>query len=100
MNKMKNAISKYYSIVLLLLTVLMLFAAAAKPIVWPSKIQADIEQIQKEMLGKADRVKVEGDQALINNDIEHMKNDVRRIGKMVEHLYFRSGGKPLEEKEW
>jgi len=96
MAKVRSIIGKHYSVILLILAIFALYAAIAKPMVWPTQIQADIKQLREDMQSKADRVKVEGDQALIQKDISYLKEKIDGLEEMIKFMYRRSGGKPLE----
>ena len=103
-NSMKDFWDKNHKSIVVLLSLMALFTAVTKPIVWPSKIQTQIENLQKEdqrikdaVNDKADKVRVEGDQALLKKDIDHLKEKVDEVNQMVKFLYHRSGGAPVPE---
>lgn len=98
--KVKCIWEKYYKIISFLSVLIVLIGAVAKPMVWPGKVQSEIEELKKEDVRirksidkKADQIKVEGDQALLKKDIEYLKEGQDDIKEMLKFMYQKSGGK-------
>lgn len=105
-NDRMNFVSNFGKILGIIISVCVLLGFLAKPIFWPSKLQSEVTQlkadvakidadIRKDINATIEQVKtkVDADKNLINNNIDHLKEKVDKMDKMIEFLYIKNGGK-------
>lgn len=106
-----NFVTNFGKILGIIISVCVLLGFLAKPVFWPSKLQSEIDRIKvdisnrdKDIKKDVDiiiekvKMKIEVDQAIIKNDLSHLKEKVDKMEGMIEFLYLKSGGKKVENE--
>lgn len=95
-------------IVGLTISVFILGSFLIKPLLWPSRLQADIaqlrkedEEIRKDVNTQIDKVSstAQHDREMIKKDLEHLKEKVDKVEDMIEFLYLKGGGKAIADND-
>lgn len=94
-------------IIMLIISIFVLGSWIAKPLLWPSKLEADIvalrkedQEIRKDVDAQLDKVSTaaESERNMIKKDLSHLKEKVDKVERMIEFLYLQGGGKAIADK--